>query len=50
MTRRIPTVVVVLGLLGAVAGCGGGDSSSPTAPTAVATAMELTVHALFTRR
>ena len=39
MTRRIPAVVVVLGLLGAVAGCGGGDSSSPTAPTSVATAV-----------
>ena len=31
MTRRIPAVVVLLGLLGTVAGCGGGDSSSPTA-------------------
>jgi len=30
MTRRIPAVVVVLGLLVTVAGCGGGDSSSPT--------------------
>ena len=37
MRRRIPAVCVVLGLLGAVAGCGGGDSSSPTAPTSVET-------------
>ena len=37
MTRRIPAVVVVAVLLGAVAGCGGGDSSSPTGPTSVET-------------
>jgi murein DD-endopeptidase MepM/ murein hydrolase activator NlpD len=37
MTRRRLSVALVVLLVSGVAGCGGGDSSSPTAPTSVAT-------------
>ena len=41
--RRCVVGVVAVLLVGTVAGCGGGDSSSPTAPTSVATAVATAV-------